>query len=361
MSSAKAQDKWTHFSGIAFGGGGRQGLQTGTQALTLSGDTDLALVHTSGATVLERNVLVVDPGGASRNLDLPPEADSDGMLLIIINAADVAGEVLTIRNDANDKTLGELGQNNEALVVCNGTAWYGGPLASGSLSSLNIVADGGTSVLVTNTTGDTTTARQKFQSKSDGAASTVGDMLGVYGVSTLTATDNLASAKTMAGLMGWTEVLGAGTLSTGGTVIAGARIILQTQQDLSPASGRASAIVYAEAWNDATGGDIDAGVYILNNQQTGAKTLGAGVKIHSGDGASGGADFTYGIDMGTAAIGTAHVKLAEAGGNDVVITVGNFTDAAASGFAPGSIGLDTTDGALFVADSSGNWQILAEA
>jgi len=220
------------------------------------------------------------------------------------------------------------------------------------------VKDGGTAILSTNTTDSTTTARHKFQSKSDGGASTVGDMLGVYGVSTLTSTDNLASAKTMAGVMGWTEVLGTGTLSTGGTVIAGARIILQTARTLSPASGRASAIIYAEAWNDATGGDIDAGVYILNNMQTGAKTFAAGIKIHSGDGAAGGADFTYGLDWSGAAIGTADIKLGETSGEDVVITKGNFTDAADSGFAPGSLGLDTTDGLLFVTDSAGKWQVV---
>jgi len=44
-----------------------------------------------------------------------------------------------------------------------------------------------------------------------------------------------------------------------------------------------------------------------------------------------------------------------------VIATGNFTDGADSGFAPGSIGLDTTDGKAFVSDSSGLWQELALA
>lgn len=41
---------------------------------------------------------------------------------------------------------------------------------------------------------------------------------------------------------------------------------------------------------------------------------------------------------------------------DLVIAMGNFADAADSGYAPGSIGLDTTDGLLFVSDTNGVWQ-----
>ena len=335
MSSAKAQDKWTHFSGIAFGGGGRQGLQTGTQALTLSGDTDLALQNTSGDTTIERNILVVDPGGASRNLDLPPEADSDGMFLIIVNSADAA-ETLTIRNDANDKTVATIGQNEEAIAVCNGTAWYGAAFPSGTesgyldgitpgtvtaskalvvdaskgigdLGTTSWVVAGGTALLSTNTAGDTTTARHKFQSKSDGGATEVGDLLGLYGVATVTATDTVADAKTITGLLTWTEVLSSGDISGGGggTVIAGARHIFQTVQDLTGVGGRASALVYAEAWNDATGGDIHAGLYILNNQQTAAKTIESAIHVQSGDGFAGGADFLYGLNFAQAKLTTA--------------------------------------------------------
>jgi hypothetical protein len=36
--------------------------------------------------------------------------------------------------------------------------------------------------------------------------------------------------------------------------------------------------------------------------------------------------------------------------------VGNFTDGAASGVGKGSLGIDSTDGLLFVSDSAGNWQ-----
>ena len=45
-------------------------------------------------------------------------------------------------------------------------------------------------------------------------------------------------------------------------------------------------------------------------------------------------------------------------GEQIVIYVGNVTDGSASGFAPGSIALDTTDGLLMVADSDGKWQVV---
>jgi hypothetical protein len=36
--------------------------------------------------------------------------------------------------------------------------------------------------------------------------------------------------------------------------------------------------------------------------------------------------------------------------------VGNFVDGTASGVGKGSLGIDSTDGLLFVSDASGNWQ-----
>ena len=80
--------------------------------------------------------------------------------------------------------------------------------------------------------------------------------------------------------------------------------------------------------------------------------------------------FTYGLDLkmqdpvadaggpsGVQAYKTAEIRLANDGsGNPVVIKVGNFTDGAASGVGKGSLGIDSTDGLLFVSDASGNWQ-----
>ena len=80
--------------------------------------------------------------------------------------------------------------------------------------------------------------------------------------------------------------------------------------------------------------------------------------------------FTYGLDLkmqdiiadaggpsGVQPYKTAQVRLANDGANaPVVIKVGNFVDGAPSGVGKGSLGIDSTDGLLFVSDNSGNWQ-----
>jgi hypothetical protein len=83
-----------------------------------------------------------------------------------------------------------------------------------------------------------------------------------------------------------------------------------------------------------------------------------------------GSGFEYGIDLkmqdpvldggGPSSVipyKTAEIRLADDANDDpVVIKVGNFTDGAASGVGKGSLGIDSTDGLLFVSDASGNWQ-----
>jgi hypothetical protein len=83
-----------------------------------------------------------------------------------------------------------------------------------------------------------------------------------------------------------------------------------------------------------------------------------------------GSGFEYGIDLkmqdpvldaggpsGVIAYKTAEIRLADdAAAAPVVIKVGNFVDGAASGVGKGSLGIDSTDGLLFVSDASGNWQ-----
>jgi hypothetical protein len=85
---------------------------------------------------------------------------------------------------------------------------------------------------------------------------------------------------------------------------------------------------------------------------------------------TGGSGFDYGIDLkmqdpvldgggpsGVIPYKTAEIRLADDASDDpVVIKVGNFTDGAASGVGKGSLGIDSTDGLLFVSDASGNWQ-----
>ena len=85
---------------------------------------------------------------------------------------------------------------------------------------------------------------------------------------------------------------------------------------------------------------------------------------------TGGSGFEYGLDLkmqdpvadgggpsGVIPYKTAEIRLADDANDDpVVIKVGNFTDGAASGVGKGSLGIDSTDGLLFVSDASGNWQ-----
>lgn len=115
----------------------------------------------------------------------------------------------------------------------------------------------------------------------------------------------------------------------------------------------------------------DAAVMAFMQGDSGTTTCRAafGVAMAQTTAASG---FTYGLDLkmqdpiadgggpsGVQAYKTAEIRLANDGsGNPVVIKVGNFTDGVASGVGKGSLGIDSTDGQLFVSDSSGNWQVV---
>lgn len=80
---------------------------------TLTGD----LVLVSGDPVFQK----LDPGGAGRDVDLPAEASSNGMMFRITNAADAA-EDLTVKNDGGD-TIVTVSQNEAVWVACDGTSW----------------------------------------------------------------------------------------------------------------------------------------------------------------------------------------------------------------------------------------------
>jgi hypothetical protein len=74
-------------------------------------------------TADEPRIQVLDPGGAGRDVTLPPEAASKGLDFVIHNAADAA-EVLTIKEDGGT-TICTPTQNETALVYCDGTTWRG--------------------------------------------------------------------------------------------------------------------------------------------------------------------------------------------------------------------------------------------
>lgn len=80
----------------------------------------------AGAHTLDKKsatLQFIDPGGAARTITLPAEADSDGLVFIVMNTAD-ALEILTIQDDT-PATVVTPTQNEMAIVVCDGTTWRG--------------------------------------------------------------------------------------------------------------------------------------------------------------------------------------------------------------------------------------------
>ena len=64
---------------------------------------------------------LLDPGGSSRNVDLPAEEASQGLFFVIKNTAD-ATENLVVRNDNGD-TKETLAEDKWGIFVCDGTSW----------------------------------------------------------------------------------------------------------------------------------------------------------------------------------------------------------------------------------------------
>lgn len=95
------------------------------QVETLTGDIDLVYFGaTTGDVQLVADKLELDPGGAARNVDLPPEDESAGVVLYITNTADAA-EALTVREDAGSTTIVTIAQSEFAIVWCDGNNWRG--------------------------------------------------------------------------------------------------------------------------------------------------------------------------------------------------------------------------------------------
>jgi hypothetical protein len=65
-------------------------------------------------------IMTIDPT-AARDLVLPAEADSVGLMFVILNAADAA-EDITVKDDGA-ATIGTISQNEIGILFCNGVAW----------------------------------------------------------------------------------------------------------------------------------------------------------------------------------------------------------------------------------------------
>lgn len=90
------------------------GIKGGRYDATLSGALTLDPSYPS--------MLKLDPGGASRNVTMHTEAESDGAYLFVVNAADAA-ENLVMKASDGSTTIANINQNEAAILTCDGTAW----------------------------------------------------------------------------------------------------------------------------------------------------------------------------------------------------------------------------------------------
>lgn len=63
----------------------------------------------------------LDPGGSARDITLDPVAKAEGLVRVIVNAADAA-ENLVLKNVAGS-TIATVNQNELAKVYCDGSTW----------------------------------------------------------------------------------------------------------------------------------------------------------------------------------------------------------------------------------------------
>lgn len=72
----------------------------------------------TGAEVLKTAVMALDPGGASRNVDLPATSYLlAGVQVTLINTADAA-ETLTVRLTGGGSTVATVDQNEHVILTC---------------------------------------------------------------------------------------------------------------------------------------------------------------------------------------------------------------------------------------------------
>ncbi len=103
---------------------------TNSQTIDMSGaDVILTLVPgTPSGTLITSNVIFIDANTASDGvLTLPPEADADGLVLLIANEG---GEDILIRPDGTVNEFTNvfltIGPRDVALVTCDGSTWTAG-------------------------------------------------------------------------------------------------------------------------------------------------------------------------------------------------------------------------------------------
>ena len=123
MTFLSSEDRHTIFADVRNPGTAKKVIRGAVGdshlAVTLTDTTDLTKV-----THFSHRILMLDPGGAARQVNLPTEAEMDGYMGVIVNSADAA-EAITVKEDAGSTTIATIDQNEACLLFCDGTSWMG--------------------------------------------------------------------------------------------------------------------------------------------------------------------------------------------------------------------------------------------
>ena len=68
--------------------------------------------------------LILDPNSASRQVDLPAEADSEGLMFFIFNDGD-GSQTLVVKDDGGTSSITWIFPIHAGWVHCDGTKWRG--------------------------------------------------------------------------------------------------------------------------------------------------------------------------------------------------------------------------------------------
>lgn len=91
-----------------------QGLMANSLAKTVAANEALLITYPP--------VLLLDPNGGAKDVLLPTEATSVGLMFFIYNTADAA-ESLVVKEDSDTTAIVTLTQGTGAIVHCDGTTW----------------------------------------------------------------------------------------------------------------------------------------------------------------------------------------------------------------------------------------------
>jgi len=96
-----------------------------------SQDTNTEILNANKTfTTDDERIQFLDPNGVDRNVILPTEADSEGVIFWITNTA--ATFVLNIYASDTITLLVLIHSGETGIFVCDGTSWTAGPVAAGS-------------------------------------------------------------------------------------------------------------------------------------------------------------------------------------------------------------------------------------